>query len=70
MRRGVIDCCWKCPRRSVEPNCHGYCPEYLGQKAAQDAKNAEARRQADVRLGLNDQRAAAVRKAVRHRRKR
>ena len=26
--------CYKCPDRTVEPNCHDTCPRYLAEKAA------------------------------------
>ena len=36
--------CYKCPDRTIEPNCHDTCPDYLGVKAQREKANAERRK--------------------------
>jgi hypothetical protein len=51
-----INCCYNCPDRTIEPNCHTSCEKYLSQKEAWE-KQKEAMREADnVSWGLTAQR--------------
>ena len=54
--------CRGCRSRSIEPNCHSYCPTYLAEKMALDEENARYREQQSVDLGIRDQRAASRRR--------
>lgn len=37
-----------CPRRSVKPNCHEYCEEYLKWRENQNAANVNRRKPAQA----------------------
>lgn len=56
LRRSKIGCCWGCKSRSVEPNCHSYCPTYLAEKLDLEAEKAQQRKEQAVELGIRDQR--------------
>lgn len=51
-----INCCYNCPDRTVEPNCHTSCEKYLSQKAEGEKKKAEIAEQRDLSWGLTAQR--------------
>lgn len=55
-KRTAIKCCLGCQSRSVEPNCHSYCPTYLAEKMALDEESAAAKKKAAVMHGISDQR--------------
>lgn len=38
----VINCCWGCRDRTVEPNCHMTCSRYLEQKELQRKVSEQA----------------------------
>ena len=44
-RQTKIDCCYNCPDRVADPNCHGYCEKYLIQRAELDVANKERQKQ-------------------------
>ena len=46
-----ITCCKDCQDRY--PCCHGSCEKYITQRAELDAYNAEQRKKAEVKDGLN-----------------
>lgn len=58
LRRTKVKCCQGCKSRSIEPNCHSYCPTYLAEKMALDAERAETLKKAKVVRGIQDQRFA------------
>lgn len=64
-----IECCRDCAPPKRRPGCHGSCPEYRMERAELDRKNAEERAKRATRQNLYAQRAAAVKKATRNRRK-
>lgn len=64
-----IECCRYCTPPKRRPGCHGSCPEYRMERAELDRKNAEENRKRATRQNLYAQRAAAVKKATRNRRK-
>ena len=64
VKRARIGCCRDCKSRSVEPNCHGYCPTYLAERMRVDAENAEVKARASVRNGLNDQRYSSIKRVT------
>lgn len=50
----AIKCCKDCQNRSVEPNCHGYCPTYLAEKMERGAKLVESREKSKMKHGVDD----------------
>lgn len=54
--RPSITCCRDCKSRSVEPNCHGYCPTYLAQRMELDAHREAARKKDRAALDAEDTR--------------
>ena len=51
--RTKIDCCTKdCPDRRADPNCHGYCKEYLRQRAELDETNKAMFQRKNVDEGI------------------
>ena len=68
VRENRIGCCLGCKSRSIEPNCHRYCPTYLAERIRVDAENAEAKARAEVRHGLNDQRYASIKRVAKGKR--
>ena len=62
-----IDCCWGCPDRQADPNCHGYCDTYIQQKAEYDETKAAMDEQAKLKNGLAGQSINAVGKAMHNR---
>lgn len=69
-RTEIGGCCRGCKSRSVEPNCHSYCPPYLAAKMEHDARAARDKQRAAVAIGLIDQESRRFRKAKKRRRKR
>lgn len=64
-----IECCHYCVPPKRRPGCHGSCPEYRIERAELDRKNAVELRKRKTKQNLDAQRAAAVKKATRNRRK-
>ena len=66
----AIKCCNGCvpPKRS--PTCHGSCPDYIREKAENDARLEDDFRKRSIAAGLNNQTERAVRRASRRKRKR
>lgn len=65
--RTKIDCCWDCPDRQADPNCHGYCERYLRQKAEYEETKAAKDQKAQVESGLSGQMLTMINKASHHR---
>ena len=51
-----IHCCRGCTSRSIEPNCHGYCPTYLAERLERDMQLEENHRRSSVAHGIDDTR--------------
>ena len=64
-----IKCCSGCVAPKRHPGCHGSCPEYIQEKSGHDAKMAEEYKRRHLNQNLNEQRYAAINKAVRNKRK-
>lgn len=65
----TIQCCRGCKAPKRHTACWGHCPEYIAERAAYDAKKAEADRKRDIECGLTAQelrRAARAQKKLRH----
>ena len=62
---GKINCCNGCTPPKRNPWCHieGNCPEYTAEKAAYNAKKAEADRERDIKSGLTSQTLKGVNRA-------
>lgn len=67
-KRSQVTCCFGCKSRTVEPNCHMFCPTYLAQKMAADAENAAAKEKAAVACGVEELRWNGYVKAKKKRR--
>ena len=59
----MIKCCWNCEDRQM--GCHGTCERYKAEKAAEDAKKAEIRRQNRIRYNLDCAGIKAIKKTKR-----
>ena len=64
-----IKCCNGCVPPKRNPYCHGYCPEYAGEKAADDAEKADYKKNQAISNGIYSSRSAKVNKAYRRRRR-
>ena len=62
-----IDCCWGCPDRVADPNCHGYCDTYIQQKAEYDETMAEKKKKEKVDKDLYSQMSDGLDKVYHHR---
>lgn len=62
-----IDCCWGCPDRQADPNCHGYCEKYKQQKAEYDETMAEKKKKEKVDKDLYSQMSDGLDKVYHHR---
>lgn len=58
----TISCCHHCVPPKRHTACWDHCPEYLKEKAEQDARKAEANQKAQLNWGLNAQRYAAIKR--------
>lgn len=64
---GVIKCCIPCKPPKRNPGCHDRCPEYIGEKAENDAKKAVADRQKSISNGIYEQKVSGINRANRKR---
>lgn len=64
----TIKVCHGCVAPKRYPGCHDHCPEYLAEKAENDAKREKQFKETVVRTGLYQQRTRAVAKAVKKKR--
>ena len=46
--RANINCCYKCPDRVADPNCHSTCEKYLTQKAEWDETREQIAKQKKI----------------------
>ena len=52
----AIKCCKGCTKRSIEPNCHSYCPTYLAEKLERDSQLEKNRKVSRAALDADDTR--------------
>lgn len=64
-----IKCCNGCVPPKRNPYCHGTCPDYIREKAENDAKRDEDFKKRSIKNGLIVQTERAVRNAKRGKRK-
>lgn len=65
----TIECCRGCKAPKRHPGCHDHCLEYIKQRAAYDAKKAEADRKRSIAGGLTAQVLRRVKRAEKARNK-
>lgn len=65
----AIKCCYGCVAPKRYPGCHSHCPEYIEEKAKDEAAKAAYMKRAAVDRAIADQRGRAVRRAMKDRRK-
>ena len=64
-----FQCCYGCTSRSVEPNCHSYCPTYLAEKLDNDIRLSQKHQRTRVSREIGDTRWRSYwRSQKRHRR--
>lgn len=64
-----IKCCLGCKSRSIEPNCHSYCPTYLAERLERDIQLEQNYRRAAIAHGISDTRWSSYeRRKRRHKR--
>lgn len=59
----TITCCHHCVPPKRHTACWGHCPEYLKEKAENEAKKEERRKKEAIEYGLNAQKHASVKRA-------
>lgn len=60
-----IKCCYKCVPPKRHTACWDTCPDYIAEKAEDDAKKEAERKRRHIDQGIYAQRSDAVRKAKR-----
>lgn len=65
--RTKIDCCNGCTKRQADPNCHGYCKDYLEQRKELDESRAYGTKIYEVNAGIAGQRYDSIHKATKRR---
>ena len=65
----AIKCCNGCVPPKRNPTCHGSCPDYIKEKAVNDALLAEENRKRSIKQGLKDETFRAVQRATKGKRK-
>lgn len=65
----AIKCCYGCVAPKRYPGCHSHCPEYIEEKAKDEALKAAYKKKLDVERAIADQRGRGIRKALKDRRK-
>ena len=58
----TITCCHHCVPPKRHTACWDHCPEYLKQKAEQEARKEESNKKSKINWGLNAQKYASVKK--------
>lgn len=64
----AIKCCNGCVAPKRHTGCHGNCPEYIEEKATNDAKNEAIRKKKAISYGITNQRTEGVTRALKKRR--
>lgn len=64
----AIKCCNGCVPPKRNPYCHSYCPDYIKEKAENDAKRDEDFKRRSIRNGLIQQQQRAVIQAAKGKR--
>lgn len=59
----TITCCHHCVPPKRHTACWGHCPEYLKEKAENEAKKEERRKKEAIEYGLNAQMRASIKRA-------
>lgn len=65
----AIKCCYGCVPPKRHTACWGDCPEYLAEKAEDDAQKADYKKAQAVRNDIYSSRSAKVNKAYRRRKR-
>ena len=63
-----IKCCYGCVAPKRHTACWGHCPDYLAEKAADDAEKADYKKNQAISNGIYSSRSAKVNSAMRRRR--
>jgi hypothetical protein len=62
-----MKCCHHCVPPKRHTACWGTCPDYIQEKAEEEAKKEAERKRRQIDFGIGDQRGRGVRKALKRR---
>ncbi len=63
-----IKCCFGCVAPKRHPGCHASCPEYIEEKAINDAMRDEDYKRRYIQRGLSEEKYNAIRRAAKGKR--
>lgn len=59
-----MKCCHGCVAPKRQPGCHGHCPDYIKERAEYDEKKAAEDKKNAVAIGIYQQKAHGVHRAM------